>query len=81
MLQGPKTEAPSCGSPHSRDGLRPVDSWSQRQLLLKDEAQAEDRMGWGVWTARGSNAGVQGVQGAQPGGETCPLAVTENQSP
>lgn len=63
MLQGPKTEAPSCGSPHSRDGLRPVDSWLQRQLLLKDEAQAEDRMGWGVWTARGSNAGGAGGAG------------------
>lgn len=50
--------------PHTGDGLWLVGSWAQRQLLLKDEAQAEDRMGWHVWTAR---VVMQGVQGAQPG--------------
>lgn len=60
MPQGPKLEAPSCGSPYNRDGLQLVGSWAQRQLLLKDEVQAEDRMGWHVWTARGSNAGGAG---------------------
>lgn len=60
MPQGPKTEAPSCGSPHSRDGLWPVGSWSQRQPLLRDEAQAEDRMGCGVWMARVGNAAGAG---------------------